>query len=109
MSYDDSWPENTLEDRREAVRKSIHPVTLDELRKFGETAFPLVTDPWCEKFNALLKGNAHCRFYRAKSLEGADIIYCKDAHTAMWFLKGSGMGFVQPRGLEIIGRIVDSL
>ena len=57
MSYDDTWPENSLDKRCEVIRQTIHPVTIDELRRFAESAFPVVTDPWYEKFNDLLRSN----------------------------------------------------
>lgn len=109
MSYDDTWPDHSLDQRRAVIRQTIHPVTIEELKKFGEAAFPLVTDPWCEKFNDMLKSHPNSRFHRAKSMEGADIIYCKDAEKAMWFFEDAGRGFVQARGLKILSEIVSSL
>ncbi len=31
MSYDDDWPDNTMENRRVVVRKTIRPARLDAL------------------------------------------------------------------------------
>lgn len=108
MSYDD-WPDNTMENRRQMVRKTIRPVTLEELKQLGEKRFPLATDPWCVRFNEFLTHNKSAKFYRAEAPGGAEIIYCRDAEKAVWFLPGSGMGIVQPKGLEMLKEIVDAL
>lgn len=109
MSYDDDWPDNTMENRRLMVRKTIRPVTLEELKQLAEKRFPVVTDPWCARFNEFLASNASAKFYRADVPEGAEVIYCRDAEKAVWFLPGKGMGIVQPKGLEMLREIVDAL
>lgn len=108
MSYED-WPDNTMENRRAAVRKTIRPATLEELTELGEKRFPVVTDPWCEQYHDFLKQHAAEKFYRAEIENGVEVIYCRDAEKAMWFLPGSGMGIVQPKGLAILKEIVDAL
>ena len=109
MSYDDDWPDNTMENRRVMVRKTIRPITMEELKQLGEKRFPVVTDPWCVRFNEFLTKNASARFYQAQVPEGADVIYCHDAGQAVWFLPGKGMGIVQPKGLAMLKEIVDAL
>jgi hypothetical protein len=109
MSYDNDWPDNTMENRRMAVRKTIRPATLEELRELGEKRFPLATDPWCERYNEFLKQQASAKFYRAETPEGAEIVYCKDTGQGIWFLPGRGMGIIQPRGLQLLAEIVDAL
>lgn len=108
MSYED-WPDNTMENRRTMVRKTIRAATLEELKNLGEKRFPVVTDPWCERYNEFLKQNADAKFYRAEIPEGAEIIYCRDSGKGVWFLPGSGMGIIQPKGLQMLAEIVDSL
>jgi hypothetical protein len=109
MSYDDDWPDNTMENRRLMVRKTIRPVTLDELKQLGEKRFPVVTDPWCVRFNDFLANNASAKFYRAEIPEGAEIIYCRETEQGVWFLPGTGMGIIQPKGLAMLKEIVDAL
>lgn len=109
MSYDDDWPDNTMENRRYSIRKTIQPVLLEELKKIGEIHFPVVTDPWCIRYNEFLQNNENSKFYRARIPEGAEIIYCHEAGKAVWFLSDKGMGIVQPRGLEMLKEIVDAL
>jgi hypothetical protein len=109
MSYDDDWPDQSIENRRKTVRETIRPATLEELRQLGEKRFPVVTDPWCERFSAFLTKNANARFYLAATPEGAEIVYCRDTGDGVWFLPGKGMGIIQPRGLQVLAEIVASL
>jgi len=109
MSYDEEWPMQSLEDRRKVVRETIRPATYEELKQLGEKRFPIVTDPWCERFNAFLKEHKTSKFYLAKSPEGAEIAYCRETNNAIWFLPGKGMGIVQPKGLQMLAEVVDSL
>lgn len=108
MSYDD-WPDSTMENRRAAVRKTIRLATFDELKKLGEERFAVVTDPWCERYNNFLKEHAGGKIYRAEVPDGAVIVYCRDTEQGVWFLPGSGAGIIQPKGLEVLKQIVDTL
>jgi hypothetical protein len=108
MEYDE-WPENTMANRRAMIRKTIRPVTIEELKQLGEKRFPIVTDPWCGRFNEFLAKNSAARFHRAEIPEGAEIVYCREAGQGVWFLPGSGMGIIQPNGLAMLAEIVDSL
>lgn len=109
MSYDDDWPDQTWENRRILIKKTIRPATLAELRQLGELRFPIVTDPWCTRYNEFLTTNAEAKFYRAELQEHAEIIYCADIGKGVWFLPGKGMGIIQSKGLEILKEIVDAL
>jgi hypothetical protein len=109
MSYDEEWPDQTLENRRKVVRETIRPATYEDLRQLGEKRFPVATDPWCERYNVFLSNNKNSKFYLAKSPEGAEIAYCRETNNGIWFLAGKGMGIVQPKGLHMLAEIVDSL
>jgi hypothetical protein len=108
MSYDD-WPDDTMEIRREAVRRTIRPASYDELVELGEKRFPLVTDPWFVRFSEFLQNNKDSKFYRADAPGGAEVIYCREAEKGVWFLPGSGMGIIQSKGLKALAEIVDAL
>lgn len=105
MSYDDDWPDNTMETRRAAIRKTIRPATLEELKLLGETCFPVVTDPWAERFAEFLKHHPSAKYYRAKTTEGAEIVYCRDTGQGIWLLPGNGMGIIQPHGLRLLAEL----
>jgi hypothetical protein len=107
MSYDDDWPDNTLETRREMVCKTIRPTTVEELKQLGAELFPVVSDPWAERFNAFLAERAHDKYYLAEA-PGAHIAYCREAGRGIWF-SGNGVGIIQPKGLQALAEIVDAL
>lgn len=108
MNYDDDWSD-PMETRREMVRKTIRPTTADELKELCTQLFPVVTDPWAEKFNAFLNEHAHDSFYLADAPGGARIAYCKEAGKGIWFIPGSGIGIIQPKGLLALAEIVGEL
>lgn len=109
MNYDDDWPDQTLENRRKAISKTIRTATLEELRQLGEKRFPVVTDPWCERFNSFLTNNPGAKFFIAMSPEGAEVIYCRDTCQGVWFLPGKGMGLIQPKGLQLLAELTAKL
>ncbi len=109
MSYDDDWPEQTLETRRKVVTQTIRPATMEELKQLGEKHFTVVTDPWCERYNAFLTKNANAKFFLAATPEGAVVAYCRDTGDGVWFLPGKGMGIIQPKGLQVLAEITASL
>lgn len=109
MSYDDDWPDTTFETRRQVVRKTIRPATYEELKEIGARRFPIVTDPWCERYNQFLDQHRTAKFYLAKTPEGAEVVYCHDTGNGIWFLPGSGMGVIQPKGLKVLAEIVEKL
>jgi len=105
----DEWPQEMMELRKAAIRKTIRRVTRDDLLKLGEERFPVVSDPWCERYFAFVKNHPHARFYRAEIGATAEVVYCRDPSNGMWFMPGFGMGFLRPRGLDALAEIVDSL
>jgi hypothetical protein len=109
MSYDDDWPDQTMEHRRVAIKKTIRPASPDELKQMSEERFPIVTDPWCVKFEEFLRSHADAKFYRAEIGEDVQIVYCADTNQGVWFWSDKGMGKIQAEGLQMLGEIVKSL
>jgi hypothetical protein len=109
MSYDDDWPDANRQARRAAILKTIRPATRAELHELGEMRFPIVTDPWYSRYHDFINAHPDGTFYLATSPEGAEVIYCKENGKGVWFLPGRGMGILQPKGLEVLKEIVDSL
>jgi len=109
MNYDEDWPDQTMENRRVMAKKTIRPATMDELKQLGEERFPIVTDPWCARYNAFLESHADAKFYRAEIPGNVEIVYCADSGQGVWFLPEKGMGAIQPKGLQMLGEVVKSL
>lgn len=108
MNYDDDWTD-PAQTRIEMARKTIRPATAEELKALCQQLFPVVTDPWAEKFNAFLTEHAHDRFFLADAPGGARIAYCKEAGKGIWFLPGTGVGIIQPKGLQALAEITGGL
>lgn len=108
MSYDD-WPDDTMETRRAAIRKTIRSATWQEIAELGEKRFPVVSDPWCMRFQEFLNTHKNASFHRAEAPGGVEVVYCREADAGVWFLPGSGMGIIQPNGLKALAEIVDAL
>ena len=110
MSYDDDWPDNTMENRRVVVRKTIRPATLEELKELGCETFPRGDRSLVRALQRVSQTKLRPRnSIRAETPEGAEIIYCRDAGQGVWFLPGKGMGIIQPKGLQMLAEIVDAL
>ena len=89
------------------VRKTIRPVTVEELKQLSAKLFPVVSDPWAERFNTFLSAHAQDKFYLAEA-PGAHIVYCREAGRGIWF-SGNGVGIIQPKGLQALAEIVAKL
>lgn len=109
MSYDDEWPEDSLELRKQVIRETIRPASLEDVKELGEQCFPSVNDPWFESYNEFLEHHKNARFYRAETPDNREIAYCRDTDQGVWFLPGIGIGILQPNNLKMIRDIVDVL
>jgi hypothetical protein len=79
-------------ERRKAISKSIHVVSLEELKKLGEEMFDSPDRPWREEFLRFIAENKGATVYHAVIGEGAILLYCPDIDKGLWYLPGSGFG-----------------
>jgi hypothetical protein len=93
--------------RRKAIAGSIRAIGVEELKALGERLFPLVDHPWREKFFGFIAENPGATIYHATAHDGVQFIYCPARDKGMWFLPGTGMGPMQPKGLAILKQIVE--
>ena len=96
------------EARRESVRDTIHSVTVEEMRSLGEGLFPSMDHPWREKFFSFLSENQGSTFHHAVTHDNVHILYCAPKEKGMWFVPGSGMGPLQPKGVQILKEILET-
>jgi hypothetical protein len=89
-----------------AIADSIRTISVEELTALGEGLFPYADHVWREKYFTFLKENAGATFHHAATNDRFHIIYCDAVGKGMWFLPGSGMGPLQPKGLAILKQIV---
>ena len=107
MSFDTVNMEEITKARRKAIAESIQIISLEELKALGERLFPLIDHPWREKYFAFLSENTGATFHHAITHDGVQIIYCNTKDKGIWFLPGTGMGPMQPKGLAILKQIVE--
>jgi hypothetical protein len=99
--------DEVTEARRKAIAESIHTISVEELKALGEGLFPYVDHPWREKFFSFITENSGDTFHHATTDDRIHFIYCRAKERGMWFMPGSGMGPMQPKGLGILKEIVD--
>ena len=108
MPFDTFDMEEITEGRRKAIAASIRTISIEELKALGERLFPGADHPWREKYFGFLNENASATFYHATTHDSVQIIYCHGKDKGMWFLPGTGMGPMQPKGLGILKQIVEA-
>lgn len=99
--------EEITDARRKAMAASIRTISLEELKMLGERLFPFVDHPWREKFFVFLAENTGATFYHAIAHDGVQVIYCPAKDRGLWFVPGTGMGPMQPKGRGILKEIVE--
>jgi len=107
MATENLNPEEILESRRKAIAESITVISVEDLKKLGETLFPYFDHPWRTAFFNFIGENANATFHHAKTGERIEFIYCNAGNNGMWFIPGSGMGPLQEKGLKVFKQIVE--
>jgi hypothetical protein len=107
MPFDTVNMEEITKARRKAIAGSIRTISIEELKELGERLFPLVENPWREKFFDFITENPGATFHHATTHDGVQIIYCDAKDKGMWFVPGIGMGPMQSTGRGILKQIVE--
>jgi hypothetical protein len=107
MPFETINMEEITEARRKAIAGSIRTISVEELKALGERLFPDMDNPWREKFFGFITENASATFHHATTHDYVQIIYCPTKSKGMWFVPGTGMGPMQPKGLGILKQIVE--
>jgi hypothetical protein len=102
MAFDNLNMDEVTEARREAIRDTLHTITVEELRSIGESLFPSAEHPWRDKFFGFISENAGATFYHAVTDDRIHVIYCPAQEKGMWCIQGSGMGPLQAKGVQIM-------
>jgi hypothetical protein len=102
----EEWPDAETEARLDCIRRSIRRCDEATLRAMAEQVFPVVSDPWYDKFLNFIERNRSGGLYLAQSTEGAHVIYGASRGEGVWALPGTGMGILQPKTLAALADIV---
>ena len=107
MTFETINMEEITEARRKAITESIRAISLEETKALGEKIFASGDHPWREKFFTFLAENSGATIYHATTHDNVQIIYCPSEDKGIWFMPGTGMGPMQPKGLAILKKIVE--
>ena len=107
MPFETINMEGITEERRKGIGASIRTISVEELKTLGERLFPFTDDPWQQKFFGFIAENSSTTFHHAMTHDGVQIIYCHAKGKGMWFMPGTGMGPMQPKGLATLKQIVE--
>ena len=88
MPFDTVNMEEITKARRKAIAESIRTISVEELKALGERLFPLVDNPWREKFFGFITENSGATFHHATTHDHVQIIYCHAKDKGMWFMPG---------------------
>lgn len=100
--------QEVMESRRQAVEDSLHTISVEELKALTDELFPTADHPWLERFLSVINDPASGTFHHAVTDDRIHILYCHDKNDGMWFIRGSGMGRLEPEHLDILRAIVES-
>jgi hypothetical protein len=95
-------PERVMEERRDAIKKNIRPISIDELRKLGGKLFPFQDHPWRAAYFTILDENPGAIFYHAASDDRVEFIYSPAINKGFWYIPSGAMGPLQEGGLKIM-------
>lgn len=99
--------EELTDERRKALEKSIHTVSIEGLKALGEEMFPHFDHPWRTTYLNFITENAGSTFHHATTRDGIHIIYCNDKDQGMWFIPGRGRGPLQETGRRVMKAIIE--
>src|SRR5438477_2124971 len=78
MPFDKIDIESITEERRKSVAKSIHTISVEELKKLGNEVFHDLDDPWRETFFQFIAEQGHATVHHAIASDGVNMLYCRD-------------------------------
>ena len=100
--------EEITDRRRKAIAASLRTISLEELKALGERLFPLVNDPWREKFFDFLTQNPSATYHHGTTHDAIQVVYCNAREKGIWFKPGVGLGPLMPKSLGGLKQIVEA-
>ena len=100
--------ETLTKERLDAMAKSIHTISIEELRKLGEGLFPYTGDQWRDAFFNFLAENQSATYHHVITHDGVNLLYCRSKDKGIWFLPGSGLGPLQSRGRAAMKKLAEA-
>lgn len=101
--------ESFIETGRDAVKKSIRPMSLEEVNSLLDSFFPDGSHPWSNTFREFVQENANDTFYHANALDHVQIVYCPAREKGIWFIPECALGILDGMPLKVIKELVNHL
>jgi hypothetical protein len=89
-------------ERREAIKKSIRIISVEELKKLGEEIFDSPDRPWRQTFLEFIAQHPGATFYHASAGKGVVFLYSQDGDKGLWYLPESGLGPLSEGGRQLM-------
>lgn len=89
-------------ERGEAIRKSLRPIGIDELKKLADTIFHFPDDPWRATLMRLIAERPDGSYYHATTSDHVIFLYCRDEDLGLWISPGGGMGPLRKTGKRLM-------
>src|SRR5688572_10681455 len=70
MPSDNLNMEELTDERRKAIEKSVHTISVDALRELGNDLFIYLVHPWRQRYFSFIAENADSTFYHATTHDG---------------------------------------
>ncbi len=107
MSFEKYDLEEITKERRQAIAKSIHPISADELKKLADEIFKYADDPWREAVLNFIAEHPGASFHHAVTQDGVNVVYSRENDKGMWFLPGQAKGPLQESGRKTMREIIE--
>ena len=107
MPFDKIDIDSITEARRKSIAKSIHTISVEELKKLGNEVFHDLDDPWREVFFRFVAEHSHATIHHAITNDGVNMLYCRDEDKGIWFVPGVGKGILSLAGRKMMREAIE--
>jgi len=106
MPFDKIDIEGITEERRKSIAKSIHTISVEELKKLGNKVFHDLDDPWRQTFLQFIAEHSDATVHHAIASDDVNMLYCRDTDKGIWFVPGVGKGILSLTGRQMMKEAV---
>jgi len=99
-----------LAERRAAAEKTLHPISLEELRALATKLFPDEQHPWAAVFAKFIEEHPLEEALQGEVPEGVAFVYYPVTHRGLWYKCEEGVKGIGPlseNSLKVLSQIVD--
>lgn len=98
-----------LAERRAAAEKTLHPISLAELRELSKTLFPDPDHPWAPVFEKFIEEHPLEQAFQGEIPDGTAFIFYSVTHRGLWYNYKDGVKGIGPLGEGGIKALIEIL